>query len=465
MGLLYDHEQLYLYCCPSGKEMAAFTIPSSVQTIGSKAFDSCAKIKELVVPETVTVIGSSAFSGMASLSDLTLPYLGGYAGSTDSFCFVFGGSTWDPKVPKALKTVTITSGGLTDSAFYNCSSIKDITISRNITSIPSQAFKGCTALTSLSLCGNKVEEGSLVIPAGVSSIGYDAFYGCASLTQVTLPHTVSTIDNGAFAHCPSIVAFSVDTQNPNFCTDTWGVLFNKTMSSLLYYPSSRVWPYYNVPSQTATVCANAFYNCDTLVNLYIPNTVTTIQSGAVSSCPSMTMCLYTGSAAYTYASQNSLTAWYMNNFTMQGIEIYSLPTQTVMRAGSEDFSGLYVAAQYGPKSLQADDYTLEYDTEATGKQMVTVNYMGKTASFAIELLPRIVRELKWTELNHNGATAIVALYDTNGKMIRCAVTTVTNGTAAVTVQEAEYQAAKKIQLLIVDGKTLSPLTSALPYNK
>ena len=64
-----------------------------------------------------------------------------------------------------------------------------ITVNGELVKIASQAFSGCTALTSITL------------PEGVTSIEYQAFFECTGLTSITLPEGVTSIGGYAFAGC------------------------------------------------------------------------------------------------------------------------------------------------------------------------------------------------------------------------------------------------------------------------
>ncbi|MBQ5571801.1 MAG: leucine-rich repeat domain-containing protein, partial [Bacteroidales bacterium] len=61
-----------------------------------------------------------------------------------------------------------------ERAFYNCSGLISVTIPNSVTRIDNFAFSGCTGLT-----------GDLTFPNTVIRIGRDAFYNCSGLTSVT----------------------------------------------------------------------------------------------------------------------------------------------------------------------------------------------------------------------------------------------------------------------------------------
>ncbi|WP_455099082.1 leucine-rich repeat domain-containing protein [Prevotella histicola] len=72
---------------------------------------------------------------------------------------------------------------------WSKSDIKRIIIGDGVTTIGENAFRGCSALT------------SVTIPNSVTTIGKSAFEGCRTLTSVTIPNSVTTIGEDAFTAC------------------------------------------------------------------------------------------------------------------------------------------------------------------------------------------------------------------------------------------------------------------------
>lgn len=224
------------------------------------------------------------------------------------------------------------------------------------------------------------------IPDTVTSIGRYSFGNCKSLTSITLGAGVNYISSGAFSACSGLARFSVAPGNTAFTADKWGVLYSKDMSVLRYYPSARPWPYYNVAESATAIAESAFSYCDKLVNLFIPKTVTRFgvyqnnyngslsygggNASCISNCPSITICCYKGSAAASYAISNSLTAWYMDNYKMQGINVKKLPEYVVVNSQGQLLTTPYVTATYGDKELQLDDYDVQV-TSGSGRQTLT----------------------------------------------------------------------------------------------
>ena len=71
-GVLCNKSLTTLIQCPAGKS-GSYTIPNTVTTIGSSAFQSCSNLTSITIPASVTTIGSSAFYYCPNLTSVTLP--------------------------------------------------------------------------------------------------------------------------------------------------------------------------------------------------------------------------------------------------------------------------------------------------------------------------------------------------------------------------------------------------------
>lgn len=161
--------------------LTSLQIPNSVTSIGEYAFYKCSSLSgSLTIFGTVNSIGKYAFSGCSNLQSLTLK---NGAGSTLVGENIFAGCT-------GLTSLAIENGAkLGNYMFEGCSKLENAPIPSNITSIPSGLFKSCESLKSVTL------------PANLTSIGNDAFEYCEGLTQITIPNSVTSIGNYAFHDC------------------------------------------------------------------------------------------------------------------------------------------------------------------------------------------------------------------------------------------------------------------------
>ncbi len=126
------------------------------------------------------------------------------------------------------------------------------------------AFKGCSAMT------------SITIPDGVEYIGYSAFEGCSSLTTIDLPKNLDELGASCFVGCTKLASFSGAENSSEFKVVN-GVLFSNDGKKLLAYPAAKSGNY-TIPSGVVEIAKDAF-NGAALTQLTIPASLTKIGSG------------------------------------------------------------------------------------------------------------------------------------------------------------------------------------------
>lgn len=159
-------------------ELTELDLPS-VKTIGNSAFSNCVSLKEINFPG-VTSVGHIAFDGCSSLVNVSLPNLT----SIGSYVFRDCKSLVKVHSPKAkfsegflfynCESLTTIDGEITaidTNMFYNCKSIKNITVHGD-TEIKSSAFSGCSSLETLTINGK------------IRRMDDNAFFGCSSLKEL-----------------------------------------------------------------------------------------------------------------------------------------------------------------------------------------------------------------------------------------------------------------------------------------
>ena len=105
------------------------------------------------------------------------------------------------KIPDTIKAggVTCKVTGISANAFKSNSSLKTISIGKNVMTIGNNAFYGCKKL-------NKITGGN-----SIAKIGEKAFANCGSLSSITIAGSVRSIGKQAFYNCKKLKSIVVNT--------------------------------------------------------------------------------------------------------------------------------------------------------------------------------------------------------------------------------------------------------------
>ena len=417
----------FFYC----QDLERITLPSALQTLSSVTFYGCAALSEVTFPASLKTIESSVFDGCRNLSEVKLPasltaiqssvfhrcsaqtvfYDGsleqwnhitadndvlGYSCPSlvmDDYTAQFIPVEDDPDHPfpgPPPKTVTITKYTGTEStvilpstisswpvtkvgedALKDNTTITSVTIPASVTEIGSNAFAGCTNLTSVNYIGDwsnlTIQSGNpavqdaanaplfdfefippdntavivtnykyngaaadVTIPSRyqgkpVTTIGHAAFFNSA-VTSVTIPDSVTSISDEAFINCPKLTNISI----PNSVTYIGFSAFSSCTSLKSI----------TLPSSLSFISGALFLGCSQLTTIHIPVSVTSIGNNAFADCPSLMTVTYPGSKTQwddITKGRNSdvlenhlICAMLEATFTADG---ESISTQTIDRGG------------------------------------------------------------------------------------------------------------------------------------
>lgn len=181
------------YACSS---LIKYDLSSNIRKIDNFTFYACEKLNDLgnQDPTQLEYVGRSAFYACTSLKSINLSQ----CPRLDTIgLMAFGYSGLESVI---LPEYTLTQ--ITPYAFYECNSLKSITVPSTVTTIGTQAFFGCDALEEVNF-KSEYDESAL------ESIGDSAFYRCYSLKAVDLPDSVKTISDSAFYGCSAVESLNL----------------------------------------------------------------------------------------------------------------------------------------------------------------------------------------------------------------------------------------------------------------
>lgn len=226
-------------------------------------------------------------------------------------------------IPSEINGTPVTTIG---NAAFRDSSVTSVTIPASVTEIGSNAFAGCTNLTSVNYIGDwsklTIQSGNpavqdaanaplfdfafippdntavivtnykyngaaadVTIPSRyqgkpVTTIGHAAFFNSA-VTSVTIPDSVTSISDEAFINCPKLTNISI----PNSVTYIGFSAFSSCTSLKSI----------TLPSSLSFISGALFLGCSQLTTIHIPVSVTSIGNNAFADCPSLMTVTYPGS--------------------------------------------------------------------------------------------------------------------------------------------------------------------------
>ena len=113
----------------------------------------------------------------------------------------------------------------------------------------------------------------------VTSIGSYAFEYCTSLTSVTIGNSVTSIGYGAFYGCSNLTSINVDENNSVYMSLD-GNIYSKDGKTLYAYAKGNPSDHFIIPDGVTTIANGALSSCNNLMSVTFPPSVTTVQAYA-----------------------------------------------------------------------------------------------------------------------------------------------------------------------------------------
>lgn len=207
-------------CFNSCTELEYVKLNDGLKYIDSHAFDSCTKLKSIELPSSLNTISNNVFQLTTSLESIAIP-----ASVTVVSSGLLAGS--------AIKSVTLPSTLQTigDGAFSGCQNLEELNIPSSVKAIGRGIVSNCVNLSRFGgqyatadgkfLIKDGILEGvalngmtSCEIPEGVLAIGENVFAKTEKVNHITIPSSVVSIGNLAFAWAVGLHSLKVEAEQP-----------------------------------------------------------------------------------------------------------------------------------------------------------------------------------------------------------------------------------------------------------
>lgn len=194
-----------------------------------------------------------------------------------------------------------------DNAFRGCMNLTEVTIPKSITRIGGHAFKGCYGLRTVNFnavsCASAcTKQNGKILSAfedckTISHLNFGgdvmiipeyAFWGCEGISEVTIPQHVKEIGGGAFIECASLTTLNFNAQE---CTSMSVQDKGRITPAFISTPISNL----NFGPFVSIIPDYAFFGCNSLTTVTIPETVTKIGGGAFLNCKNLTSVIFNAS--------------------------------------------------------------------------------------------------------------------------------------------------------------------------
>ena len=97
----------------------------------------------------------------------------------------------------------------------------------------------------------------------------------STIERLTIPRSVTMIEESAFACCTSLRMIVVDESNPAYASHD-GVLFDRNKTRLIQYAQSHRQEHYIVPETVTSIDGWSFYDGERLRSVTFPSSLTSI---------------------------------------------------------------------------------------------------------------------------------------------------------------------------------------------
>lgn len=260
--------------------LTSVEMPSTITAIGKDAFYFCPRISQITIPTAMTSIGEHAFSDCSSLKRVDITDLAAWCSisfaDVESNPLRYAHHLYlnDEEITQLDLPAGIRT--ISQYAFYYASYFTSVTIPSTVDSIGNNAFAACSKMTRVNIsdlrswCGITFAN----LSANPLSCAHHLYLNDVEVTALELPSGLETIKGYAFASGSAIT--TVDIPNTVSSIDQSAFYYCEGLTSV------------NLPDAMVSIGNSAFYNCNQLSSINIPNSVVSIGPSAFWNCKALT---------------------------------------------------------------------------------------------------------------------------------------------------------------------------------
>lgn len=242
-GVLLNADKTEIIFCPRGKT-GEFTTFVGVNSIAENAFDGCKNLYKVTITGQVGTIKEKAFNGCSGITELV------FTGTKDDTPLSIG-----------------------KSAFYGCSGLTTLVLPENLVGLEVGAFGNTSKLTDVTVTSTNRNidfKTNAFGTVSTSSTAIPTFY----VTDLHIGKAVNSFDITGVFGAIKLVNVDVDPENANYSSKD-GVLYNKDITAILYYPTEKEGNYVLEPTITA-IGDRVFQSRTGITSITIHKNVTSI---------------------------------------------------------------------------------------------------------------------------------------------------------------------------------------------
>ncbi len=271
----------------------------NIISIGDYALADCPSLSAVNIGKNLEKLGFSAFgstaSGESSLERFTVDNANNYFKSIDGVLYSVNDD-----------------GSLTLEIYPAALVLYDVSGTRKVFTLPTGV--PITAIQTYAFQGVKNNIDVIIRPSSELIIGDYAFAN-SRILSVTIGEKVTSLgllrgegEYTVFSDMEYLTSINVDKENAYYSSDN-GVLFDKTKTKLIKYPSDKEGDVYEVPSSVSAIASMAFKRADNIKQVLISSYIAAIGLEAFYACSNLVLIYFDDAYAPVSVMENAFTTF------------------------------------------------------------------------------------------------------------------------------------------------------------